>query len=136
MCTPRITELQKEILLNTDILAINQDVTPQGRPVVVGDISIWARMLTGGDVVVALYNEDDTTKEFSFEFETLSVAGRTNYSTGRIENYMVLSNFVATNTEGFVVGDKGGDEEGFIDVVVGEGEGEGEGGDRTWGWRR
>ena len=30
-------------------------------------------MLTGGDVVVALYNEDDTTKEFSFEFETLSV---------------------------------------------------------------
>ena len=73
VCTPTITGLQKEILLNDGILAINQDVTAQGRPVIAGDISIWARMLTGGDVAVAFYNEDDETKEFSFEFDTLSV---------------------------------------------------------------
>jgi alpha-galactosidase len=30
-CVPSITDLQKEILLNTEVIAINQDVTPAGR---------------------------------------------------------------------------------------------------------
>merc|ERR1712072_129656 len=58
-CRPTITDLQKEILLNKEILAVNQDVTPQGRPIKDGDLSVWARHLTGGDVAVALYNQDD-----------------------------------------------------------------------------
>ena len=33
-CAPTITDLQREILLNKEVLEINQDVTPQGRPVV------------------------------------------------------------------------------------------------------
>merc|ERR1712032_311057 len=30
-CKPGITELQKEILLNTEVIAVNQDVTPAGQ---------------------------------------------------------------------------------------------------------
>merc|ERR1711988_515641 len=30
-CRPSITNLQKEILLNKEVIAINQDVTPAGR---------------------------------------------------------------------------------------------------------
>ena len=47
-CAPTITDLQREILLNKEVLEINQDVTPQGRPVV-GDgkssLKYWARLL-------------------------------------------------------------------------------------------
>jgi hypothetical protein len=32
-----------------DVIAINQDVTPQGRVVVEGDSTVWARHLTGGE---------------------------------------------------------------------------------------
>ena len=44
------------------------DVTPQGRPVKDGDLTVWARELTGGDVAVALYNED-TGGKISFDTE-------------------------------------------------------------------
>ena len=60
-CKGWISDLQKKILLNTEVIAINQDVTPQGRPLVDGDLSVWARHLTGGDVAVAFYNQEDTT---------------------------------------------------------------------------
>ena len=33
---------------------MNQDVTPQGMPVVAGDSTVWARKLTSGAVAVAL----------------------------------------------------------------------------------
>eukprot|EP01060_Flectonema_neradi_P039806 TRINITY_DN8910_c0_g1_i1.p1 TRINITY_DN8910_c0_g1~~TRINITY_DN8910_c0_g1_i1.p1 ORF type:complete len:412 (+),score=41.69 TRINITY_DN8910_c0_g1_i1:39-1274(+) len=74
-CIPGITDLQKEILLNKDIIAINQDSTPQGRPVVPGTnttAAIWARNLTDGSVAVALYNEADVDVSGSF---TLSQIG-------------------------------------------------------------
>jgi len=70
-CVPHITELQKEILLNKEIIAINQDITPQGRPVMEGDLTVWARGLTGGDVAVALYNEDDTAKAIGFKLSAV-----------------------------------------------------------------
>ena len=59
VCKPWISELQKEILLNKEVLAINQDPSPQGRPVVDGDRRIWTRKLANGDVALALYNEED-----------------------------------------------------------------------------
>eukprot|EP00943_MAST-04B_sp_MAST-4B-sp1_P000007 g7.t1 len=71
-CIPTITELQKEILLNTEILAINQDITPQGRPCTEKSLKYWARKLSNGDVAVALYNEKDEEDEFSFQFEWLN----------------------------------------------------------------
>jgi len=73
-CLPTITALQKEILLNTEVIAINQDVTPQGRPVVEGDLSVWARKLTGGDVAVALYNEADVAASIGFSLQSVGAA--------------------------------------------------------------
>ena len=58
-CTPWISDLQREILFNDEVIAVNQDVTPQGRPVADGDISVWARALSDGSAAVAFYNEND-----------------------------------------------------------------------------
>ena len=54
------------------IIAINQDVTPQGRPVEDGDLTVWAHRLSGGDIAVALYNEEDSSQNLGF---TLSAIG-------------------------------------------------------------
>ena len=51
-----------QVLLNKEVIAINQDVTPQGFPVVKGDSSVWARNLSDGSIAVALYNEGDTAR--------------------------------------------------------------------------
>ena len=61
--------LQKEILFNTDVIAINQQVTAQGRPVVNDDLSVWSRMLAGGDVAVALYNQEDDSQNIGFHVD-------------------------------------------------------------------
>eukprot|EP00730_Choanoeca_flexa_P013056 TRINITY_DN4924_c0_g1_i3.p1 TRINITY_DN4924_c0_g1~~TRINITY_DN4924_c0_g1_i3.p1 ORF type:complete len:488 (+),score=122.55 TRINITY_DN4924_c0_g1_i3:2-1465(+) len=66
VCKPAISDLQREILLNTEVIAINQDVTPQGRPIRDGDLTVWARNLTDGSKAVALYNEDDDAKQIGF----------------------------------------------------------------------
>jgi hypothetical protein len=70
-CTPWISDLQKEILLNQDIIAVNQDVTPQGRPIVNGDLTVWSRKLSGGDIAVALYNQEDESKNIGFQLSQL-----------------------------------------------------------------
>ena len=74
-CVPWISSLQKEILFNTDIIGINQDVTPQGAPVVLNDLTVWSRKLTGGDVAVALYNQDDTSTSIGFTFDAVGFVG-------------------------------------------------------------
>eukprot|EP01059_Diplonema_ambulator_P000514 TRINITY_DN1041_c1_g1_i1.p1 TRINITY_DN1041_c1_g1~~TRINITY_DN1041_c1_g1_i1.p1 ORF type:complete len:421 (+),score=144.21 TRINITY_DN1041_c1_g1_i1:39-1265(+) len=61
-CIPGITDLQKEILLNTEVLAVNQDITPQGRPVngfPTDYPSVWVRNMSDGTRAVALYNQND-----------------------------------------------------------------------------
>eukprot|EP00928_Gymnodinium_smaydae_P016564 TRINITY_DN16231_c3_g1_i1.p1 TRINITY_DN16231_c3_g1~~TRINITY_DN16231_c3_g1_i1.p1 ORF type:complete len:524 (-),score=61.10 TRINITY_DN16231_c3_g1_i1:210-1781(-) len=70
-CKGWISDLQKEILLNHEILEVNQDVTPQGRPVKDGDLSVWARHLSDGSLAVALYNQEDTPAELSVDFKNL-----------------------------------------------------------------
>ena len=57
-----LNPIQKMVLLNTEVIAINQDSTPQGFPVTPGDSTVWARNLSDGSVAVALYNEDDSAK--------------------------------------------------------------------------
>merc|ERR1711976_1056535 len=62
-CIPSLTSLQKEMLLNKEILAINQDVTPAGRLVQTGSALIYARSLSDGSVAVALYNPEDEPRD-------------------------------------------------------------------------
>ena len=71
-CVPWITPLQRKILFNTEVLGVNQDVTPQGRPLNGSDISIWTRALSDGTVAVAFYNEDDASIEVALEFASLA----------------------------------------------------------------
>ena len=72
-CVPWISDLQREILFNEDVIAVNQDVTPQGRPVHDGDLTVWTRTLTGGDVAVALYNENDASMKIGFDLNTIKI---------------------------------------------------------------
>jgi len=70
-CTAWISPLQRKILFNTDVIAVNQDVTPQGRPVVAGDLRVWARHMSDKSVAVALYNEADAATTITFSFHTV-----------------------------------------------------------------
>lgn len=70
-CFGWLSDLQKEIMLNTEVISINQDVTPQGAPVTPGDLTVWARWLSDGSVAVALYNEDDAPATLSTSFAAL-----------------------------------------------------------------
>jgi len=76
-CVPSITSLQKEILLNTEVIAVNQDVTPAGRlllkPDTTTEAHVYGRNLTDGSVAVALYNPNDDDAEGSFDFSLLGV---------------------------------------------------------------
>jgi hypothetical protein len=71
VCKGWLSDLQKEILLNEEVLAVNQDVTPQGRPIADSDISVWARALSDGSVAVALYNENDAPATLGVQFTGL-----------------------------------------------------------------
>lgn len=71
-CKSALSALQTEILFNDDVIAVNQDVTPQGKPIVAGNSSIWARFLSDGSVAVAFYNENDSAMESRLEFSALA----------------------------------------------------------------
>eukprot|EP00040_Diaphanoeca_grandis_P019754 m.104590 g.104590 ORF g.104590 m.104590 type:complete len:510 (-) comp27577_c0_seq1:36-1565(-) len=71
-CKAVLTDLQKEILFNDDVIAVNQDVTPQGIPVMPGNSSIWARFLSDGSVAVAFYNENDAAMSTRLDFSALA----------------------------------------------------------------
>ena len=70
-CVPYLNEVQKTVLLNKEVIAINQDVTPQGFPIVPGDSTIWSRKLSDGSIAVALYNEADVPKSIGVTSFTL-----------------------------------------------------------------
>eukprot|EP00041_Stephanoeca_diplocostata_P025698 m.678506 g.678506 ORF g.678506 m.678506 type:complete len:192 (-) comp22804_c2_seq17:458-1033(-) len=71
-CKATLTDLQKEILFNDDVIAINQDITPQGRPIVTGNASLWARFLSDDSVAVAFYNENDVAINVHLDFSSLA----------------------------------------------------------------
>jgi hypothetical protein len=73
-CVPWISDLQKTILFNTEVIAINQDVTPQGRPLFLNgpnDLTVWVRNMSDGSAGVAFYNEDDASTDISVDFASL-----------------------------------------------------------------
>jgi len=55
-CKGWLSDIQKEILLNSEVIAINQDITPQGAPLNSSDITQWARHLSDGSAAFAIYN--------------------------------------------------------------------------------
>merc|ERR1712151_877711 len=44
-CRPSITDLQREILLNTEVIAVNRDVTPAGRLLLEAQWMVYGRNL-------------------------------------------------------------------------------------------
>lgn len=83
-CKAELTDLQREILLNAEVLAVNQDVTPAGRLVSAPGMAqgeappaamVYARNLSDGSVAVALYNPEDAAVPGSFDFHSLGCSG-------------------------------------------------------------
>jgi len=64
-----LTDLQKRILLNTEVIAINQDITPSGQPVDSKEAhSVWLRDLSDGSKAVAFYNQYDESISLQLHF--------------------------------------------------------------------
>jgi len=71
-CKPSITPLQKRLLLNKEVLAINQIETPAGRLLHnAGNWMIYSRHLKVGAVAVAFYNPSDDRVNASLDFSLL-----------------------------------------------------------------
>jgi len=92
-CMPWISDLQREILFNDDVIAINQDVTPQGRPVKDGDLTVWTRKLSDGSVAVALYNQEDAAQAIGFKAETLGWPAGTAFTARDLWQHKDLGSF-------------------------------------------
>jgi len=78
VCHPSITPLQQEILFNTEITAINQEVTPAGRllhPSKFSDagVKVFGRMLSDGSAAFALLNEADEAADAFVDFTLLGM---------------------------------------------------------------
>jgi hypothetical protein len=102
-CKGVINEVQKIVLLNKDVIAINQDVTPQGFPVVAGDSTVWARHLTGGDVALAFYNEGDAAKSIGTSFSALGWTASTKATVKDLwGNHSAASPAVASSATGMI----------------------------------
>jgi hypothetical protein len=57
--------LQKKILLNEEVIAINQDDTPAGRLLKDGEWMIYGRNLTDGSMAIAFYNPSEVVAKVS-----------------------------------------------------------------------
>jgi alpha-N-acetylgalactosaminidase len=76
----KVPEASREILLNRDIIAVNQDplgkqgarVTPWGN-----DATVWVRELANGEFAVALFNRGDQPRDIRTKFSSFSSV--TNY---------------------------------------------------------
>jgi alpha-galactosidase len=68
----------KEILLNREVLAVNQDTLgKQGRRLIRnGTAEIWAKPLSGGAVAVALFNRGASRTQVSVRWSELGLNGR------------------------------------------------------------
>lgn len=73
---PRIMEQdEKDIILNEECIAIDQDATEQGKRIRVdGDREIWAKKLQDGDVAVLLLNRNKQNKQaIDLKFEDIGI---------------------------------------------------------------
>ncbi len=92
-CMPWISDLQKEILFNDEVIAINQDITPQGRPVTDGDLTLWTRKLSDGTVAVALYNENDTPQSIGFNSSAIGFGSSVGFAVRDLWAHKDLGDF-------------------------------------------
>ncbi len=73
-----MTEETKSILMNTEVIAIDQD--PAGKPVkrifVSGDTEVLARSLHDNSIAVGLFNRGDQPAEVSVKWDMLDLGGR------------------------------------------------------------
>jgi len=95
-CQPWISDLQKEILFNKEVIAINQDVTPQGRPVKDGDLTLWTRKLSDGSVAVVLYNEDDKPTKIGFDSASIGLGSAQKFQVRDLWEHKDLGSFDGT----------------------------------------
>jgi len=102
-CTPWISDLQKEILFNTEVIAVNQQETAQGRPLPGGDRSVWIRHLTDGDVAVAFYNEGDADMKAYVNFTSIGWTGTTVASVRDLWEHKDLGDFTGRFPESLSV---------------------------------
>ncbi|CAE7450971.1 agaA [Symbiodinium pilosum] len=83
-CRPSITPLQRELLLNKEVISINQVDTPGGR--LLKDFGAWMvyiRNLAEGSVAVALYNPSDAKVDARLD---LSLLGWTSGTVARVRD--------------------------------------------------
>jgi len=77
-CFPWISDLQKEILYNTEVVAVNQDVTPQGRSVNGAEnVDVWSRNMSDGTIAVALFNHRDDSYKIAVDFASIGWSAST-----------------------------------------------------------
>lgn len=97
-CTPYLSPVQQEILFNTEVIAINQDVTPQGRPLPGHevDLQVWARQLSDGTVAVAFYNQEDAPATISVSFAALGWSSSTSATARDLWAHADLGSFTGS----------------------------------------
>jgi alpha-galactosidase len=72
-----MTEQTKEILMNREVIAINQDTLgKQGYRVAKdGQLEVWKRELSNGDIAVGLFNRGPEAARMTAEWSTLGLSG-------------------------------------------------------------
>lgn len=73
-----MNEQTRNILLNEEIIAINQDVAGKQAVLKVANdsINVFVKPLSNGDVAVAILNRSDITKHFEIDFKTIGMNGK------------------------------------------------------------
>merc|ERR1711957_242735 len=95
-CRASITDLQKEILFNSEIIGVNQDITPAGHLLQNGSsctAMVYGRALSDGSQAVALYNPSDATVDASFCFTLFGWSSGTKAKVRDLWNYKDLGEF-------------------------------------------
>lgn len=77
------------------VIAINQDITPQGTPVVPGDSRVWSRKLSDGSTAYALVNLQDGNVTIPTNTLT-STTGETT-AIGRVHDLWANLSYTAAN---------------------------------------
>lgn len=74
----QMSAVEREILLNTECIAVNQDATEQGRRIKVeGRTELWAKRLQGGRVAVLLLNRDPvSTRSITLRGSDVGLPGK------------------------------------------------------------
>lgn len=76
-----MTPFEKNLILNKEMIAVNQDPTEQGRLIKdEGNAQVWAKKLKNGRVAVMLLNLDKSKQEIKLDFKDLGFKGNVKVS--------------------------------------------------------